>query len=253
MKRWWTIGAAIIAVLALITVGFLLPGNSKPVMTCGDFELDNTELAYYYWSEFFYFSEAYGEFLGDSVDFSKPLAGQSYDQDRSWEDYLLEETLNTVRDTMVMVFEAEETGFTLPAEYDGMLQQVLLNFSVAAQESGHETLEAYLRASYGKKADRDSFETYLYQTHLAAAYADQLLADCMPDDDAVREYFAKRQAEYVEYYDADPDDESTWLEQAGADLQQETYHNAFLQLRSRYTFLVNADNAVLKPPSGLYT
>ena len=254
MKRTWMIAAALVVVVALAAAGILLrPGDRGPVLTCGDYALDNTTLAYYYWSEYFYFAEAYGDYLEGTVDFSQPLKKQPYDDTMSWEDYLLEETLNTVRDTMVMVFAAEEAGFVLPAEYDTALQQVLLNFSVAAQEAGYQSLEAYLRASYGKGAETDSFETYLYQSHLAAAYADHLLEQCLPTDQEARDYFSQRQSEYVEFYDADPADESTWLEQARADLQQETYQNTFLTIRSQYTFLVNADNAVLKPPSGLYT
>ena len=253
MKRIWIIIASLVLVLTLIAAGFLLLHRDRePVMTCGEFALDNTSLAYYYWSEFFYFSEAYGAYLEGAVDFTKPLKDQPYDADLSWEDYLLEETLNTVRDTMVMVFEAKEQGFTLPAEYDGIYQQVLVNFAGAAQEGGYADLEAYLRASYGKRADRDSFETYLYQSHLAAAYADKLLEASMPTDDEARAYFGQRVAEYVELYDADPEDESTWLELAKADLQQENYQNAFLSIRSKYTFLVDADKAVLTPPAGLY-
>ena len=254
MKRSWMMAAVLVLIFVLIAVGIvLLPGDRGPVLTCGDYELDNTTLAYYYWSEYFYFSEAYGDYLEGTVDFSKPLKDQPYDDNRSWEDYLLEETLNTVRDTMVMVFEAKKAGFTMPAEYDGTYQQVLLNFSVAAQEGGYETLERYLQASYGRTATQAGFEAYLYDSHLAAAYADHLMEGCLPTDQEARDYFAQRQAEYVELYDADPADETTWLELARADLQQETYQNAFLTIRSGYPFLVNTDNAVLTPPSGLYS
>ena len=253
MKRIWIMAAALVLAAALIAAGILLlPGQSDPVLTCGDYALDNTALAYYYWSEYFYFSEAYGDYLEGTVDFSKPLKDQPYDDAMSWEDYLLDETLNTVRDTMVMVFEAEANGFSMPAEYDGTYQQVLLNFSVAAQEGGYRDLEDYLQASYGKKADESGFRDYLYDSHLAAAYADHLLESCLPTDREVRDYFTQRQAEYVELYDVDPADESTWMELARTDLQQENYQNAFLTIRSKYTFLVNADNAVLMPPSGLY-
>ena len=162
MKRSWIAAAALLLVFVLAAVGILLlPGEEKPVLTCDSFALDNTTLAYYYWSEFFYFSEAYGEYLEGSVDFSRPLDDQPYDDTCSWQDYLLEETLNTVRDTMVMVFEAEAAGFSMPPDYDGTYHQVLLNFSVAAQESGYDTLDAYLRASYGRQADQESFEAYL--------------------------------------------------------------------------------------------
>jgi len=163
-----------------------------------------------------------------------------------------DETLNTVRDTMAMVFEAQAQGFVMPPEYEGTYQQVLVNFAGAATEGGYADLDAYLQASYGEDADRDSFESYLHQTHLAAAYADRLLEEALPTDEEARAYFAERKEEYTGLYDIDPDDEATWLEQVRSDLQQETYQNAVLTIRSKYSFLVNTDHAVLTPPKGLY-
>jgi len=253
LKHSWIVVLTLVVIFAWIVGALLLnPQASGPVLTCGDYELGQTELAYYYWSEFFYFSEAYGDFLAGTVDFSKPLKNQPYDESRSWEDFLLEETLNTVRDTMAMVFEAQAQGFVMPPEYEGTYQQVLVNFAGAATEGGYADLDAYLQASYGEDADRDSFESYLHQTHLAAAYADRLLEEALPTDEEARAYFAERKEEYTGLYDIDPDDEATWLEQVRSDLQQETYQNAVLTIRSKYSFLVNTDHAVLTPPKGLY-
>lgn len=254
LKRFWIAAAAVVLALVLAISGIAVfsAGRSKPVLTCGDYTLDNTELAYYYWSEFFYFSEAYGEYLADTVDFSQPLSGQTYDGEQTWEDYLLEETLITVRDTMAMVFRAEEEGFPLPTDYDGTYQQVLVNFAAAAQEGGYRNLEAYLKASYGSGATQESFEDYLYNAHLAAAYSDHLLDQSLPTDDEARAYFETRQAEYVELYECDPEEESTWLEQARLDLQYETYQNAFLTICGQYEFLVNYDAVELTPPENLY-
>lgn len=255
MKRGWIVLIGVVIAAALVLGGiFLFSGTSdRAVMTCGDYVLDNTTLAYYYWSEYYYFAEAYGNYLGEAVDFSKPLSEQPYDNQRSWETYLLEQTMNTVRDTMAMVFEAEAEGFVLPVDYDATYQQVLLNFSVAAQEGGYASMTDYLRASYGKSADEDSFRTYLYHAHLAAAYADELLLRSVPADPEVRDFFARRQSAYEELYEIDPADETTWLELARADLQQETYQNTFLAICDKYSFLVNWDAVELTPPEGLYS
>lgn len=255
MKRIWLAAVAGVLVLAVavgVFLGVRTARNEQPVLVCGEYELTNTELAYYYWSEYFYFSEAYGDYLDGVVDFTKPLADQPYDNQHSWETYLLEETLSTVRDTMAMVFRAEEEGFTLPADYDATRQQVLLNFSVAAQEGGYGSTEAYLQASYGKTATEETFRAYLHNAHLAAAYADDLLARSVPTDEETRAFFARRQSAYEELYEIDPEDETTWLELARQDLQQENYQNAFLTICSDYEFLVNYDAVRLTPPKGLY-
>jgi len=243
---------AVILLALLIAGAALLFSGGTPVMTCGKYSLSNTELGYYYWSEFFYFYEAYGEYLADTVDFSKPLSEQTYDAERTWEDYLLDEALMTVRDTMAMVFQAEEEDFQLPETYDSTYQQVLVNFAAAAQEGGYKNMEAYLKASYGRNATMETFEQYLHDAHLAAAYADKLLEDSMPTDEEVRAYFAARQAEYLALYEIDAEDETTWLALARQDLQNETYQNAFLTICNRYAFQVNKDAVELTPPVGLY-
>lgn len=253
MKRSWIAGVGVGLVLVLVVICILLAsGGDGQVLTCGARTLTNTELGYYYWSEFFYFSEAYGEYLDGTVDFSVPLEQQAYDNSSSWQDYLLDEALSTVRDTLAMTQEAEAEGFTLPGEYDGTYQQVLVNFAAAATEGGYDSTEAYLQASYGRGATEESFRAYLYDVHLAAAYADRLLEQCAPTDAECRDYFADHQAEYETYYDAVADDETTWLEQVREDLQTERYQNEVLRIRSSYPCQVRYEGIYLTAPEGLY-
>ena len=253
MKRKWIAPAVVVCLLVLVAAGIVLAsGGSGPVLTCGDYSLDNTGLAYYYWSEFFYFSEAYGEYLKDTVDFSSPLNQQAWSEDKTWQDYLLEETLETVRQTMSMVFQARAEGFSMPEDYAGTYNQVLVNFASAAREGGYASLDDYLRASYGSQASRESFEAYLHDSHLAAAYADHLLAEIQPTDQEVRNYFRQHRGEYEEDNGFDPEDESQWLETVREDLRNETYQNRFREICSQYPFQVNYSAAVLVPPEGLY-
>jgi len=255
LKRWWIAAVAVPLVLIVafgVVLGFGSARAKHPVVVCGDVELTNTELAYCYWSEYFYYAEAYGDYLDGIVDFSTPLSEQTYEGDTTWEDYLLQETLVSVRDTLAMVSRAEAEGYDLSGDYLTTYQNVLVNFSAAAQEGGYRDLDAYLRASYGKHADRESFERYLYRSHLAASYADQLFADCLPSDGDCRDYFSANRAYYEEYYDAVADDETTWLETVRTDLQTERYQNAFREIIGGYELLVDYDAIRLESPEGLY-
>ena len=253
MKRSW------IALILVICIGLTGAGIAvfhhraeTPVITCGDFSMDNTDLAYYYWSEFFYFSEVFGDYLQERVDFSRPLSEQPYDGQRSWQDYLLEDALATVRDTMVMVFAAREEGFALPEAYDSQYQQQLVDFADAARRAGCRDLEEYLRNSYGKKASVETFSEYLLQTHLAAAYADHLLEQTVISDEAVLEQFERHRDDYTAVYGYDPDTPEQWMEPIREELQTEAYQNAFRQLQSRWQFKINRDAIRLRPPKGLY-
>lgn len=255
MKRWWIPAVTVPLVLIFVigaALGFQSARAKAPVVRCGDYELTNTELAYYYWSEYFYYAEAYGEYLDGVVDFSRPLSEQIYEGDVTWEDYLLEETLLVIRDTLTMVGRAEAEDYALSGDYLNTYQNVLVNFAAAAQEGGYRDLDAYLRASYGRYADRESFERYLHRSHLAASYADQLFADCLPSDEDCRDYFSANRAYYEEYYDAIADDETTWLETVRADLQTERYQNEFRAIGSGYEVLVDYDNLRLTAPEDLY-
>lgn len=192
--------AICLAALAVFGVLSACRSGSAPVVTCGDFSLTNTELGYYYWSEYFYFAEAYGDYLSGVVDLSLPLDQQDYSEDQTWQDYMLEESLGVMQDTMSMVFRAEETGFTLPEDYAQGYETVLSNFESAAASGGYDTVDAYLKASYGEEATLESFSEYLYNAHLAAAYSDFLLAGIEPTEQETADYFDLHAGEYLELY-----------------------------------------------------
>lgn len=150
---------------------------ARTVVTCGDFSLTNTELGYYFWSEYFYDVNTAS---GASPDPDKPLDRQFYDGGTTWKEYLLNQALANVRCTMSMVFRAKEEGFSLPADYQKSLDDTLAGFSDSARSSGFldaagaPDVGAYLRASYGSGATLESFTAYLENSYLAAAYADRL-------------------------------------------------------------------------------
>ena len=203
--------AAVFAAVLLVLAGLGIYAASKngmddAVVVSGDFSLDNTQLAYFYWSEYFYFSGAYGDYLDGLVDFTKPLSQQSYSEDQSWEDYLLEETLTTVRETMAMVFEAETQGYTLSQEGQDELDAVLESFREAAETGGYETLDGYLQASYGSGANEASFTEYLGWSYLASEYADSLYEAIDPTEDEILAYYENHAGEYLENYGVTKDD-----------------------------------------------
>ena len=146
----------------------------RVVVSCNDFALTNTELGYYFWSEYFYFIGVQGENLPATLDVQKPLADQMYDEETTWEDFVLARAVETIESTMAMVFQAEQAEFTLPEAYAQSLEQVLLDFEASALAVGQTDVEAHLMDSYGEGATQESFEEYMYDSYLAAAYSDEL-------------------------------------------------------------------------------
>ncbi len=179
---------------------------SNVVLTCGDYRLTNTELAYYYWSEYFYFTNVYKNYLTGMLDTSKPLDEQMYDEDTTWQDYILGQALVTVKDTLSMVFEAKKENFAMPDDYEQSYEKVLSDFSSYAvklgftKKDGSADIDAYLQDSYGEGASLASFKSYLYDSYLASAYSDSLYNAITPTDEQIETYFDAHADEYAENY-----------------------------------------------------
>jgi len=232
MKRF----AALFLILLLVLTGC----QGKTVIKSNDFKLSNTEFSYYYWSEFFYWKEAYGTYM--DVDFEKPLDTQMYDDTQTWQEYMTDHTITMVEETMSLVFAAWDEGHEMSAEYEEALDDVIVNFADAAMGQEYKNVDAYLQASYGKGADEDSFRQYLYCTHLASSYADELFAQSAPTEEEAQAYLDANPAAY----------EESGLEQAMEDLHSENYNNAVLNVLNAYEFTVNRDNIRITAPEGLY-
>jgi len=232
----------LLAAAVLLTV--LQLRKERPVITCGEFSMTNTQLGYYYWSEFFYFADAYGDWLGDTVDWTVPLDQQAYDADRSWQDYLLEETLAVVTETESLVLQAQADGFVLSNAEEAAFEAL---WSELMTDAGDDP-QAYLRQSFGRYADVDSYRQHLYHMQLAAAYADHLYADITLTEDEIAAYARRHGGEYL---DAGLE-EALWAQQAEADLLAETYDGRIRAICGSYAFLVDYDAIVLTPPDNLY-
>lgn len=243
MRKWlWFLVPCVLLAGAL---SFLLL-RPKPVLVCDRASLSQTEFSYYYWSEFFYFQEAYGEYLAGTVDLTAPLDQQAYSPEQTWQDYLVEESLSVAADTLAMAFAAEDSGFVLPADYEETLESTWNSFLVRSNGD----LEGYLQASYGKKADSASFRLYLYRSHLAAAYADTLYDRLDPTDAEIAAYYADHAGEYLDDYGLTKEDD--WAPQAREDLIQELAQSQLAELRAACNFRVNYDAVKIVPPAGLY-
>ncbi|MBP3634389.1 MAG: hypothetical protein J6J43_07435 [Oscillospiraceae bacterium] len=216
--------------------------GGRVVMEYGDEKISATEFSYYYWSEFFYFREVYEEYTKETVDLSKPLDGQMYDDNTTWQEHMVEQTITMIEETKALAMAAKEADFVLPEEYEDAYDDVIVNFTDAAMAQEYKNVDAYLQASYGKGADKESFEAYLYDTHLASAYADELYAQADPTDEEVQAYYDAHMADYDE----------NGMEQARQDLHTENYNNAILQIINEVTFTVHHDNIRITAPKGLY-
>lgn len=229
-------------IMALVLLLLVLTGCSGATVLRSDgFRLSNTEFAYYYWSEFFYYREIYEDYA-ETLDMSKPLDEQMYDETRTWQDYMIDRSVSMVEETMSLVFAAEEAGFEMTEEYEDAYDDVMVNFADAAMGQGYKNVSAYLKDSYGKGAEEESFREYLRDTHLASAYADELYAQSAPTEEEAQAYYDRNPAAY----------EEGGVEQAAEALHSENYNNAIMEVLNTYTFTVDRDKIRITAPKGLY-
>lgn len=224
--------------LPLLLAVLLLTGCQKAVMTSGDFQLSATEFSYYYWSEFFYLKDAYGEYLEGTVDLSEPL-------DENWQDYLTQQALDVAADTLSLVFAAQKEGFALPDDYAQSLEATLQSF----EEASGGDLDAYLQASYGKKANSESFRVYLEHAHLANAYADYLFESLDPTQEEIEQYLQDHMGEYL---DEGLTEDAELLARAEDDLLSQLHGEQVRQLRADCNFRIDRNSISIVPPKGLY-
>lgn len=206
----------LIPLLTAVILSFGIAAVPQPAVICGSRHLSRTELAYYYQSEYQYVLDAYGDYL--------QLSGSELS------DFVQKETLAVVQDTLSMVQAAEAAGFAMSEAQEEEFSALWKQFLSAAEGD----MNGYLRESYGSGAREASFRQYLYDAHLAAAYADALFAAICPAEEQIRQEVDKEGGVYLD----EGLDPSLWEEQAKMSLTLQLYEEQLAQIRSRYPFSV---------------
>ena len=196
--------AVLLAAAAGVGIAALLhanrPGASMdlPVVSCGERTLNSRDFAYYYWTEYYLLLES-----GYAPATDVPLEEQRYDGERTWQDYMLEQTMQTVGETMALVSAADQAGFTLPEKTQKNLDAVAAKLDENAanagfiQKNGEADVDAFLADSYGYGATKKAFLAYLQDAYLAAAYADTLFYGEDFSDAEVSAYYDSFAADYA--------------------------------------------------------
>lgn len=171
--------------------------EDHPLMT-------NATLQICYWIEFYGFMSNYGEYaylLG--MDYSKPLAGQNYSEDRTWEQYFLEAAAKHFSQNYAMAQAAYAEGYTLPEEDVATIEDVADpngKFAAEAAEAGYDSTEAYIKANFGDGTGVADYQDYLRMYYAAVDYYLQLSESAANDltDAEVEAYYDENAAAYEE-------------------------------------------------------
>ena len=125
-KRNRVIGTivAIVVVIALIAV-IILNSNffytQATALRIADESYTTAEFNYYYFNSYYSFANSYGDYLSYFLDTTQPLESQQYSEDQTWADYFQEQAIETMRQTQMLCDKAKQAGFTLPEEYQDII------------------------------------------------------------------------------------------------------------------------------------
>ncbi|MBQ4642716.1 MAG: peptidylprolyl isomerase [Oscillospiraceae bacterium] len=199
MKR---IFAVLIAAMLMLTVfagcassEAEAENGSAVALKIGNTEYTVNDIQYMYVATFnevyynlYYTYSSYGIDVSTIIDISKPLEEQMVDETKTWHEYVLDYTVNTLKSVTGVYEEAIANGFVLPEEYqtdlDSFSQQLE---EIAAKNS--MTKEEYIENSYGKGVTEETVRKMTEIQIYCNAYIQDYQGKVTVSDEDIQAYY----------------------------------------------------------------
>ncbi len=257
--RVLVIGLVIAIVLSVVAMGAAMiysnhvnnGGNvrSKISFKSENYKVDNCQMTYYYYSNFYSIYGQYSQYL--QFDPTAPLSAQTFslaNDGSTWQSYLVNQTANMVQQYLVYAEDAKANGFvleTLQADVDAAID----SYRETAKGAGL-TFEAYVEKMFGvavKEADmRKAIELQLYSEAYYDKFSGELKAsitDAEYDEYAQKNTLSLQQVDLRSYaFKADTSSEDTSVNDA-MKAQAKADADAFLALATSSQGFIDAAKA----------
>ena len=233
--------------------------DSPPVLTCGDYAMTSAQFQYFFGHQYAAILDAYGD---SAFDPSKDLAGQPYDENQTWADFLTDQALTLAEQTERLCLAAQAADFG-PVEFETPTDEY-------ARSQGYADAQAMLEAHYGEGANLEGYSAFARDMSVSAAYTARLSAGNEHTDAEIEAYYDANADSYatvfhlpknddrpldvriIRFYPNDLDSEADWAaaearaKAAEAEFQKDPTDGAFAALADKYTEDFKA------PEGGLY-
>ena len=168
------------------------------VAICGDAELTNSRLSYYYWQQYYNFMSMYGSYASMmGLDTTKPLSEQMYDDTHTWEDFFLQSAVRTFWQTEAINAAAEEAGYVLDSETEDYLASLTDTMTQEAESGEYASVDEYIQAAYGPHSTMDSYTAFAREMMTASGYLSTVYGSIELTDDEISAYFDENAAQYA--------------------------------------------------------
>lgn len=170
------------------------------VATMGDAQLTNGQLQIYYWTavlEFLQQNSSYLSYYG--LDYTQPLDKQVYSEEKNltWQQYFLEEALNSWQYYQALYMEAEKNQYDPPEAYDEYIGKLKEALQESATKYKFASVDALLSADFGAGTTYESYELHEKIYYLGSLYFSDLSGKIEVTDAQIEEYFEKNKEAFA--------------------------------------------------------
>lgn len=171
------------------------------VATAGDRVLTNGQLQVHYWLAAQNFYTQYGSYAAYfGLDASKPLDTQTCGmvENRTWQQYFLEQALSSWKVYEAIYRSAQENGFQISEELQNELDTIETGLEETAQKNGYGTAEDMIHKNFGPGASVADYKAFWDLYYRSSGYYTEVNASFAPTEQELEEYFNAHEADYAE-------------------------------------------------------
>ncbi len=164
--------------------------NQQIVATIGEHELTNRLLQIFYWSQFYNVlnqNEDYLSYMG--LDTTMSLSEQTYGEGTTWEQFLLQQTMDMYLQYCILNDEAKAKGLEPSEEDADKLSTLPEDLESAATGYGYESAEDYLQRLYGPGVTVEDYVEYYTLFAYAKACVTAMQSAITPSQTEVETYY----------------------------------------------------------------
>lgn len=171
---------------------------SRVVASCGDRELNNKMLDFYYWQQYYTFANNYGAYLSYLMDTSKGLDEQAYSDTETWQQAFLSGAADMFHSITALNLEADAAGFALSEEDQAQLDAIPESLDATAGYYGMEDGLAYLQSAFGPTATVEDYVAFARDNLRASRYLEKLVDEMEFTDTEISDYYDQNADTYAE-------------------------------------------------------
>lgn len=171
------------------------------VATAGDRVLTNGQLQVHYWLAAQNFYSQYGSYAAYfGLNASQPLDTQTCGmvENRTWQQYFLEQALSSWKVYEAIYRSAQENGFQISEELQNELDTIETGLEETAQKNGYGTAEDMIHKNFGPGASVADYKAFWDLYYRSSGYYTEVNASFAPTEQELEEYFNAHEADYAE-------------------------------------------------------